>query len=70
MFLSRLLCRLQARRSMGWLLTRHDDRLLRDIGLTRDDLETMLSGADDSRSGRSVEAGLSAMACLPCKSCG
>ncbi|MBZ4690838.1 MAG: hypothetical protein JG765_2089 [Cereibacter sp.] len=70
MLLSRLLCRLQARRSMGWLLIRHDDRLLRDIGLTRDDLETMLSGAEDCRTGPSVEPGSSTMACSPCKSCG
>ena len=70
MFLSRLLCRLQARRSMGWLLTRHDDRLLRDIGLTRDDLEAMLSGADDSRVGPSAGRGSNSMACSPCKSCG
>lgn len=34
--------RIRARRAMGWLLRRPDDRLLRDIGLTRDDLRRML----------------------------
>lgn len=70
MFLSRLLCRLQARRSMGWLLARHDDRLLRDIGLTRDDLEAMLSRGSNSRIGPSVQRRTHPRACSPCKSCG
>ncbi|WP_299778330.1 hypothetical protein [uncultured Roseobacter sp.] len=30
------------RDSMGWMLLRKDDRWLNDIGLTRDDLRTLL----------------------------
>lgn len=38
----------QRHRSMGHLRNRADDRLLRDIGITRDDLNALLQG-DDSR---------------------
>lgn len=35
------------RRSMGWMLMRKDDRWLRDIGLTRNDLRNLLEEWDE-----------------------
>lgn len=35
----------ELRRSMGWMLARADDRLLDDMGLTRDDLKRLIEGA-------------------------
>jgi uncharacterized protein YjiS (DUF1127 family) len=32
----------ELRRSMGWMLQRADDRLLDDMGLTRDDLKQLV----------------------------
>ncbi len=46
----RFLNLMQMRRSTAFLLARNDDRLLDDIGLTRDDLNALHMGvADDSR---------------------
>lgn len=46
----RFLTLMQMRRSTAFLLARNDDRLLDDIGLTRDDLQALHMGvADDSR---------------------
>lgn len=39
---ARLLARHRARRAMGWLLLRRDDRLLDDIGIRRDELAAEL----------------------------
>lgn len=48
-FLTRLLSRFQMRRSMGWMIDRSDDHLLRDIGMTKDDLRTLIEqGCDDT----------------------
>lgn len=48
-FLTRLLSRFQMRRSMGWMVNRRDDYLLRDIGMTKDDLLTLIEqGCDDT----------------------
>jgi uncharacterized protein YjiS (DUF1127 family) len=33
--------------AMGWMLRRTDDRLLRDIGLTRNDVRHLLQKWDD-----------------------
>lgn len=41
---ARILSLLQLRRSTAFLLEREDDHLLRDIGLTRDDLRALRSG--------------------------
>jgi dephospho-CoA kinase len=46
----RFLNLMQMRRSTAFLLARGDDRLLDDIGLTRDDLAALHMGAaDDAR---------------------
>lgn len=63
----RFLSRLNARRSMGWLLCRTDDRLLRDIGLTRFDLEQMLDQGKDSRIGPTADRG--STGAPPCVAC-
>lgn len=39
----------EMRRSMGWMLQRADDRLLDDMGITRDDLKRMMENADSTR---------------------
>ncbi|MFT7058133.1 MAG: hypothetical protein ACJASV_000633 [Pseudorhodobacter sp.] len=36
------LARSARRQSMGWLLSRQDERLLQDIGLTKEDLKNLL----------------------------
>lgn len=41
---ARLFAHLQLRRSTAFLLEREDDHLLRDIGLTRDDLLALRRG--------------------------
>lgn len=41
---ARLFALLQLRRSTAFLLEREDDHLLRDIGLTREDLRDLRSG--------------------------
>lgn len=47
--LTRLLSRFQIRRSMGWMIDRNDDHLLRDIGMTKDDLLTLMEqGCNDT----------------------
>lgn len=47
-YLTRLLSRFQIRQSMGWMANRTDDHLLRDIGMTKDDLLTLMErGCDD-----------------------
>ncbi|WP_166486029.1 hypothetical protein [Jannaschia sp. CCS1] len=38
---------LDRRRSMGWMLMRHDDKWLDDIGLTRNDLRILLDEQDE-----------------------
>lgn len=43
---NRILSLLQMRQSTAFLLARGDDRLLDDIGLTRDDLKAMHLGMD------------------------
>ncbi len=35
------------RRSMGWMLMRKDDHLLKDIGLTRNDLRILLEETEE-----------------------
>lgn len=46
--LTRFLSGLRIQNSMGWMLHRDDDHLLHDIGLSRDDLLTMIElGCDD-----------------------
>jgi uncharacterized protein YjiS (DUF1127 family) len=41
---ARLFALMQLRRSTAFLLEREDDHLLRDIGLSRDDLHALRSG--------------------------
>lgn len=36
----------ELRRSMGWMLQRADDRLLDDMGLTRDDLKQLIESGN------------------------
>ena len=43
----------ELRRSMGWMLQRADDRLLDDMGLTRDDLKQLIENGG-SAANRSV----------------
>ena len=43
----------ELRRSMGWMLQRADDRLLDDMGLTRDDLTQLIENGG-SAANRSV----------------
>ncbi|NUB46124.1 hypothetical protein GEU84_017155 [Fertoebacter nigrum] len=54
--LSRLCALWQRHQSLGPLLHRADDHLLRDIGLMRDDLEQLLQG-NDSRIGPDADCG-------------
>lgn len=58
---ARIISRLQSRRSTAFLLERGDDHLLRDIGLTRDDLTALHLGTDL----RLVEASVAAFHSIP-----
>ncbi len=46
-FLKRRWALHQQRRAMGWMLKRKDDRWLKDIGLTRNDVRHLLEDWDD-----------------------
>lgn len=58
---TRIISLFQSRRATAFLLTRGDDHLLRDIGLTRDDLTALHHGTDLSM----VEASLAAFHSIP-----
>jgi hypothetical protein len=56
-FLTRLLSRFQMRHSMGRMMYRDDDHLLRDIGMTKDDLLTLMEQGCDNASPPKTKSG-------------
>lgn len=52
----------ELRRSMGWMLQRADDRLLDDMGLTRDDLKQLIENGGSAANRSAAPRAAAAMA--------